>query len=359
MQNQLQNVAYSLIIITISGWLLYIGSSLILPMVFALLFAMFLLPIDKWMSTKIKINWLSIIASFLVVIIPIFLVIYLFSVQTLNIIDSLPSIGNEIEKGFNKLLSIVNEAFPALNLNADQLLSENTNKLLDGPLNVLSKGLISSTELIVNSGITLIYTFFILLYRKSFKNFVIFQFEKNNHRDIKSTLSEIKNMVQSYVGGLGIVILILAFFNSLGLLIIGVDYAIFWGALSGILAIIPYVGTGVGAMLPLLYSLASSDSNWQPIAILIYFIVIQQIEGNIITPKIVGDKVNINPMFAIISLIFFGSFWGIGGVILALPIISIIRIVLDQFNETKPLAVLMGSEIAQDYSKFKKIADNT
>lgn len=78
-----------------------------------------------------------------------------------------------------------------------------------------------------------------------------------------------------------------------------------------------------------------------------YYLFIQQLEGNFITPKIVGDKVDINPLFAILALLFFGSFWGIAGVILALPLISIVKIILEHFDETKALSILMSSDITE------------
>ena len=222
----------------------------------------------------------------------------------------------------------------------------------------MGKGLVSSTQALVGFGLTFLYVFFMLYYRTSFMNFIIFQFEKKNRKDIRATMTKIKATVQAYIGGLGTVIIILSIINSIGLLILGVEYAIFWGVFGGLLAIIPFVGTGLGALLPFLYSLATTNDYWQPIAIVIFFSIVQQIEGNFITPKIVGNKVNINPFFSILALIFFGSFWGIGGVILALPIVSIIRIILLQFESTLPIAVLMGSKVAHHADKFKEIADS-
>jgi predicted PurR-regulated permease PerM len=216
----------------------------------------------------------------------------------------------------------------------------------------------NTTAMIFALSLTFIYTFLILYYRRSFRNFIIYQFEQRFRPDIKHTLSKIRVTVQAYIGGLGLVMIILTVLNSIGLLIIGVEYAVFWGALAGLLAVIPYVGTMIGGLLPALYSLSTSDNPYQPIIILIYYGFIQQIEGNLITPKIVGNKVDINPLFAILSVIFLGTFWGIGGIVLALPLISILRIILDQFEETKPIAMLMSAKISEKPGQFKKLADS-
>lgn len=164
--------------------------------------------------------------------------------------------------------------------------------------------------------------------------------------------NKIKKTVQSYVGGMGVVVIILTVLNTVGLYFIGIDYPLFWGALAGVLAIIPFIGTLIGGLLPLLYSISTSDYTWQPIAVATYYFAVQQLEGNFITPKVIGDKVNINPLFAIFALLFFGSFWGIAGVVLALPLISIIRIVFSYVEATKPLAILMSSNISKKSHKF-------
>ena len=155
---------------------------------------------------------------------------------------------------------------------------------------------------------------------------------------------------------MALVVIILGVLNSIGLSFIGIEYAIFWGALAGLLSVIPYIGTLIGGALPFVFALSTAESSWQPYAVIGYYLFIQQVEGNLITPKIIGDKVDINPLFAIFSLVFFGSLWGVGGVVLALPLISIFKIILSQFDATKHISVLMSSDINNKKGIFKKLA---
>jgi len=350
----LANTAYLLFIITTLGWLSYIGSSILMPILFATLLAFFLSPINRFILRFVKLRTLSIILSFLTIVISLSIVAGLFSLQFMEIIESLPSISENIKVGFDKAIDIINDKIPFVNLDSKSIIKDNISIVLEGPLNVLSQGVISSTSVLVNIALTFIYTFFILFYRKSIRNFTIYQFEKSSRRGVKETIHEIQETVQSYIGGLGLVMIILTILNTIGLSIIGVKYAFFWGALAGLLAVIPYIGTILGGFLPFVYTLATADASWQPIAVVVYYLIIQQIEGNLITPKIVGDKVDINPLFAIFSLILFGSLWGVSGVILALPMISIIRIILDRFESTHPIALLMSSDIDSNRSEFVK-----
>lgn len=353
----LQSVAFSLIILISIGWLLYVGASLIIPFIFAILLAVFLYPVEKKLRKIFKWKGVSIPFSFLVLFVPFIAITTLFSYQFISIVESLPAINDSMQVGLDRILSKINQVVPFINLDSQSLLGSSEEQGLKGPLKFIGQGLLSTTEIIASVGMTLLYAFFLLYYRESIKNFIIYQFRKSARPDIEETLSKIKETIQSYIGGLGIVVIILSIMNCIGLSLIGIEHAIFWGVLAGILAIIPYFGTMLGGILPFTYALATSDASWQPYAVIIYYILIQQIEGNFITPKIVGDKVDINPLFALLSLVFFGSFWGLGGILLALPVISIVKIIMSNFDGTLPFAVLMSSDIGLKKGVFKKIAN--
>ena len=356
--NSLQQLAYFVIILIGLGWLLYLGSSIILPLIFASLFAIFLVPLDKKILRGVKKKWASILLTFSCVILPLIIVGSLFSFQLLRIFESLPSISNSIKKGGRNLADWLDQKIPMLNIKSDNIIMDGLESAIEEPFNILGYGLSSTTGVLAGIALTIIFTYLIMYYRRSIRNFILYQFEKSDRKDVKDTVRKIKGTVQAYVGGVGIVIVILSFFNTLGLWIIGIEYPLFWGTLAGVLYIIPYIGSLLGGLLPFLFAMATSDHNWQPIAIVLYYGVIQQIEGNFIIPKIVGGRVNINPLVAIMALLFFGMLWGVAGVVLALPIISIIRIVMAEFESTESIAELMGSDLADNSEVFHEMADS-
>ena len=317
-----------------------------MPIIFAILLSVFLNPLDNKIRPQVKIKWVSIVICFLSIIFPILLITTLFSFQFVNIIDSMPSIYNGVTDGTEKLFQKINNIVPFANLNVDTIFQQGEDSDIKGPLKIVGQGLLSTSTLLGSTGLVMIYTFLFLYYKESFKTFIIYAFEKENRPEIKETLNEIKETIQSYIGGLGLVVVILSVLNTIGLYLIGIEHAIFWGTLAGFLAIIPYIGTLIGGLLPFIYALSTAEASWQPYAVLLYYLIIQQVEGNFITPKIVGDKVDINPLFAIFALVFFGSFWGVGGIILALPLISITKIIFSYFGKTKALSVLMSSDIS-------------
>jgi predicted PurR-regulated permease PerM len=135
--------------------------------------------------------------------------------------------------------------------------------------------------------------------------------------------------------------LIAAVLNSIGLLLLGIEHAIFFGFLSGTLTMIPYVGITIGAALPTLVALVTKDSGWYAVGVIAVHSVVQFLEGNFITPKITGSKISINALAAIVALLVGGKIWGIAGMILAVPAVGILKILLSYSTSLKPFVILL------------------
>lgn len=185
-------------------------------------------------------------------------------------------------------------------------------------------------------------TFFFLYYSAFLMNF-IFKLFKGNEARIKSTTIKIEDAVKNYIVGLFMVILIIAFINSISLLIIGVHHAVFFAILAALLTLIPYIGILIGSLLPVIFSFLTTNSLWYPIAVLLVFWFVQFLEGNFITPNIIGQKENINPYIAILGLYVGGMLLGPLGIILAIPLLGIMKIICDDIEYLKPIGYVMGN----------------
>ncbi len=337
-----------LLLVIVVIWLLQIGSFVFIPLIFAGLFSIALNPILKFYLPYCPWDWMAIAATFLSIIGPLVIIGILFYFQLVDIVENMPSLKESIDQGINSLNDKVSSAIPGF---SSPLGDSGMSGLLDAPMDFISTGLSRTTTTIASIGLTIVFTFFFMYYRKALKAFLYQQFDRGARSDVKEVVEEIKTTIQKYLAGLSIVIGILAVCNTLGLLLIGIDYAVFWGVLGALLAIVPYAGTWLGALLPFLYALTTGDYSWQPWAVLGYYVLIQQIEGNFITPNIIGDQVDLNPMVAILSLVSFGLLFGVSGVILALPLMSILRICLENFESTQEWGYLMGSKL-KDFRDF-------
>ena len=156
------------------------------------------------------------------------------------------------------------------------MLECNSGSFIEGPVSFISEQFLNSTSIIFSALITGVLAFLLLLYRTAFKNFLIFQIAKENRKEAKESLIDIRKVSKQYVIGLLKVMLVLGSLNSLGLWIIGVKFPMFWGFFAAILTIVPFVGTFVGGLLPFIFAIVTTTTLWQPIAVVVMFLTIRR-----------------------------------------------------------------------------------
>jgi predicted PurR-regulated permease PerM len=129
----------------------------------------------------------------------------------------------------------------------------------------------------------------------------------------------------------------------LALRLLKVDFAVTWGAMAFVLNFIPTVGSIVASIPPVLLALVQFYPRvWPAVGVLATLVSIQVLLGNVITPKIMGDKLNLSPVVVLLSLVFWGWLWGITGAVLAVPIASTIKIVCENIDPLQPISIMMG-----------------
>lgn len=348
----LERVAYFLIILVIACYVLIVAQDILVPLAFAIFLAFMAKPICTWFEAGISSRVLSILLCFFVLIIPVALVLTLFSFQSVEVFSDLGGISTRLRDGLNSILNWGLDRFNVSRSAGTEWVQENLGGAVQGPLDLVTSGIGTSTTVLANLFLTFIYTFLILLYRTSFKNFFLSQFPPSKRDTGVEFINEVQDVTQQYLYGLGLVMVILGVLNSAGLWLIGLEYALFWGFLAAFLAVIPYVGTFIGGLLPFLYALVTAETWWQPLAVVILFATVQAIEGNVITPKVVGSSVRVNPLAAILGLFIGGAMWGVSGLILAIPVVAILRVTFDNIDATKPLALLMSDDLYEHKDDF-------
>lgn len=348
----LRNFAYLLVVIIGGGYLLMAGRSLLFPLFFALFFSFLLMPLEKRLFQQVPSKLFSISFAFLIVLGFVGGLLFLFGNQFILIVSDLTSIQDQLRHGLQVILDFIDHNIPYVDVPADQeSLDKTIGNLLEAPVRYIGASLSNVAGFFLNVVLTMIYTIFILIYKDAFRDFFMIQFPRDRREEIGIILIETVHMIQRYLIGMVTVIILLAILNCIGLLIIGVKYAIFWGVLAACLVIIPYIGTTLGGTLPFLYALATGEP-WQPWAVLGMYVVIQALEGNIITPKIVGNSVRINPFFALVAVVVMGSLLGIGGIVLAIPICAVLKLVAEQNDYLKPVALLMDKDLMKKRHLF-------
>jgi len=316
------------------------------------------MPIAAFFERKFHNRILSIIASYFVAVLPLLAVVMFFFNQSMILFSELPSAKGKLTKVMAQVTDWFSKKFQLDPEATTSWISENIISVLDIPISVLRESYQSGTSIMANTVLVILITYFMLLYRTAFKNFFLSQVKPKSRKTLEQLFIQIQKLTKRYMMGQGLVILILGFLIGSGLWLIGVPYPFFWGFLAGFLEIIPYVGTTIGGILPFTYMLLISDTFWQPWAVIGLYIIIQQIEGNIISPNIMGPSIKINPLFIILGLFLGGFIWGISGMILALPILAISKEIFRSFDALTPLSYLMEDGLSRKNDIFLEKFDS-
>lgn len=333
-----------LIIVVLLIYGAYQARAVIVPLIFSIFIALILYPLISKLETKGINRGLSITIVLLVVLCFISGFIWIIGAQADKVIVDLPGLKQQFQVYIDNL---GDEIEKRLNISTDQqidFIKTNSENLLSTGTTFFGNFVSATSNVVTFFTLVPIYVFFILLYRDNFKTFLYHLRPENKGHNYLQMFSQVKNLIQNYITGLAIVISIVAILNSAGLLLLGIKYAILIGIVSAILTVIPYIGIAIGASLPIIMALITKDSYLYALGVLGLYTLIQFIEGNFITPKVVGSKVKINPLAAIFALIVFGSIWGIIGMIMSIPLTGILKIILSSDERSRPFAYLLTSE---------------
>lgn len=353
---RLAGVLLSLFIIVYG---LHLLAGLLIPLVFAILFSVLLFPLahrfEQWRFPRILASLVCLILL-LAFIVGLF---YAVSIQISSFSEVIPKLTQRAQQYVGQLQTLAANLFHI----DQQQQSAQVQKLLKQALAeggaVLSSTLLATTSALANVFLVLLFTFFFLLYRDFFRSFFYKAFAETKPTVIDTVLQRIYTVVKDYLAGLVLVILIVGSLMTAGLFLLGVDYAVFFGFFGACLVLIPYFGISLGSLLPAAYTLVTQDNPLRALAVIGLFLGVQMLEGNFITPNVVGSKVSINPLAAIVVLILWENIWGLPGLILALPLTAILKVVFDAVDGLKPYGFLIGEaeQPRPPIKSLKELAD--
>lgn len=309
------------------------AADIVIPLLISAFLAIVLLPLVKWFERKLSLT-LSVTIVLILSCVIFIGIMWIIGAQLTNLISDLP----DLESKYKALVdSISAQLQSTLGINEDDQIRM-VKESLKGATVYVTNFLLTTTNTLSLIIQIPIYVFLFLLYHDRFKRFFVSLMPNSEELTWKK---EIDSVLQGYISGLLIVTVIISLMNTVGLLILGIEHAIFFGVLSGILTIIPYVGIFIGALLPAVFALLTKDSAWYAVGVVAMFTFVQFLEGNFITPRVTGSKVSINALAAIIALLIGGKILGIAGMILAVPITGVIRVLLTYSKHLKPFVILI------------------
>lgn len=310
-------------------------AQIILLIFYSIVLSYLLNPLVTLIEKKGIKRTLSILLVYLILI--TFIIIVLMSIvprlssEFENLVVLLPSYFNRIYDYFNNIFvkyskhidklppefQAIREVFLE-NLNEIQALLLNyIRNITSSVINIFSK--------MISFFIVPILTFYFLRDKDYFKKKIILIIPKNHRNDVVKIGRETDEILGKFVRGQLLVATFVGISTSIALLIIGVDFAIIIGLVAGIADIIPYFGPIIGIFPALIFALLKSPVK--ALWVIISFTIIQQLESNIIEPKIVGESVGVHPVVVMLALLIGGSYFGIIGMLFAIPMTIVLRII--------------------------------
>jgi predicted PurR-regulated permease PerM len=346
-KSSLINTAALLIISGLIIAIMILAKAVLLPLFISIFLALILLPVCRKLEKMGLPRILAVLIAEFTLVAFFAGIFSLFILQMLQFSSDVPLISNKIMIWYNDFASNITADNLIDKQGLDNYVEENFMSIFKTTGGILSSILGGITSAITFLVLVPIYTFMLLSYRKNFAAFLRAERMQDNTK--ASVLSsKIIEMVGKYLSGLFVVILAMSVVNSTVLYFIGLKYYIFFGCFAAVLILIPYIGAIVGSILPILYCLATEDDMTMVLMVAGYFLAAQMVEGNLITPKVVGSKVNVNPLTVIVAVIVGSLIWGLIGMILAVPMVAILRIVLYNNPELKSYSYLLADKIDED-----------
>jgi predicted PurR-regulated permease PerM len=325
--------------------ILYVAQYIIIPVIFSFIIAILLNPVVSFF-VRIKINRvLAIIITLLLTIFILAAFAAFIYTQAVNFSDSWPIFVKKFTEILNQTIS---SASAYLNIQPQLIhawITKTQHELITINGTLIGQTIVSVGSIIAALVLVPVYIFVILYYKPLLNEFIHRLFNEEHLSQVGVIVTETKSVIQHYLVGLIIEALIVGTLNALGLLLLGIQYAILLGVLGALLNMVPYIGGIIAVGLFMMVALVTKSSPWFAFYVFGVHTFIQVIDNDFIVPKIVASKVKINALFSIIVVLVGNMLWGIPGMFLSLPLLAIIKVIFDHIETMKPWGYLLGDSM--------------
>lgn len=191
--------------------------------------------------------------------------------------------------------------------------------------------------------VILVYLAFLLAEKAGLGRRIQSSFEPGSAERILAIVGRINAAIRQYVALKTLINLMVGGMTALVLWLYRVDYALLWGILAFLLNYIPYLGSVIAIIPPVLLSLVEYESLGWSALVLVTLLIVHNGIGYFVEPRLTGNQLDLSPVVVLLALAFWGSIWGTVGMLLAIPLTVVIRTILENIPETRPLARMLSS----------------
>lgn len=317
---------------------LYYGKIFLMPLSIGVVLAALFLPFCKWMEKRRVYRGLAVLICLLVFLTLIAGVGAMLAWQVSGLTGDFTLIKSRALEAGARLQQYIfdNLGIPAVK--QLQILKNEQPSITD----IVQIATGSLVYIFTNFILVLAYIFLFLYFRTHIRNFLLKLSPPSEQSEMNQVINSAARVSQQYLAGLAKMIICLWIMYSIGFSIIGVKNAIFFAVLCGLLEIVPFIGNITGTIITV--SVAAVQGAGFPVlaGIVGTYGLVQFIQGWILEPTIVGPQVKINAFATIVALVVGELVWGIPGILLAIPLVAMFKILCDHIESLKPIGFLIG-----------------
>ncbi|WP_281613254.1 AI-2E family transporter [Flammeovirga sp. SubArs3] len=329
----------ALLLVIIVVCLIYLKSILV-PLILAAIFYLIVVEVRTMISGMISLKehklpiWLQNLMASLTIFGILFVVVKIMSVSIQNLSESMSHYDGNLQLMEDKLNALF-----------DINITNSLNKMVgDTNFTSLLRTVLSSvTGLFGNAFTILLYIVFLLLEESGFGDKLKAMYPKDSdYVQVMKLLTRVSNLVSSYLTLKTFVSLITGILSYLVLVFVGIDAPFFWAAIIFILNYIPTIGSLIATLFPAFFIIIQTAEPTLGLVVLLAVGAIQLIVGNFVEPKLMGNSLNVSSLVVLIALAFWGTIWGVIGMILSVPITVLMIIIFGEFESTRRIAILLS-----------------
>jgi predicted PurR-regulated permease PerM len=337
-------VPVALLLLVVGALLLFVTGPVLVPLLLSFALAFMLEPLADWYQRRFRSSRNSAVlfalslATFGVLGIIIVLLPSVYS-QFVESTEKMPLAIAAARARFQDLLTYAQEHLsPSVFSGLQNFLrgfQEDPSAITSRIGGFLSQGLFGLVNLSSAAIGLLIVPFFVYYLLLDMQNIRLFVERRipERHRGVGLQLfNEMGEVVRGYVRGRFLIALILSVFYAIGLWVLNVPLWAAIGLIAGFIGIIPYIGIVAGIILALAFAALDGAGTGRLVGVVVVFLLAQPLEDYVLTPKLIGDKLDLHPMFVFIALIIAGSLFGVLGLVLAIPVVGVLKVFLRFFD---------------------------
>jgi Predicted permease len=361
------NVAFWVIAALVVVFLLWLFNAVLLPFVVAIALGYLLDPLvgklERAGMGRTAATSLILVGSLIVIVIALALFMPMLARQVSQFVQALPELvkkaqslaaafGDQVTHGWIShllaKLGIGEDSFADIRNSASDYLNKGVSWTVAVINNVVSRGaaLLDLLSLIV---ITPVVVFYMLIDWRKMVATIDNLVPPRDRKTVRAVARDIDRALAGFLRGQSLVCLFLAAWYGIGLSVIGLNFGLLIGITGGLLSFVPYVGSLLVLVLSILIAVVQGWPSWHlPAAALGVVLIGQFLEGNVLSPKLVGDKVGLHPVWIMFALLAFGSVWGFTGLIVAVPLASAIGVLLRFATQRYRESAIYTGQVASD-----------